>query len=98
MAILFITVATTAHQAYMASGLTLPADLFPRRMVASAFGLAAMAGMLGSSYFQHEVGRIVSNFGYVPVFSIVGFLHPVAALIIVLFIRSRPQQAEGAIA
>jgi len=91
VAILFITVATTAHQAWAASLLTLPADLFPRRAVASAYGLTGMCGMLGSALFSPIVGRIVDSFGYVPVFTLVGFLHPVAATIIVVFVRPRPR-------
>ena len=94
MALFFITIATTAHQAYMASMLTLPADLFPKRSVASAFGLIAMMGMLGASFFQHQVGQLIGSVGYVPVFTTVGCLHPIAALIVVLFVRSKVRNRQ----
>ncbi len=91
VAILFITIATTAHQAWAASLLTLPADLFPKRAVASAYGFTGMCGMIGSAMFSPLVGRVVDRFGYVPVFTMVGFLHPVAILVILAFVRTRKQ-------
>lgn len=88
-ALAFITIATTAHQAWAASLLTLPADLFPKRSVASAYGFCGMCGMIGASFFSPFAGWIIDNFGYVPVFTVVGFLHPAAALVIVSLVRSR---------
>ena len=56
VALLFITIATTAHQAWAASLLTLPADLFPKRVVASAYGFTGMCGMLGAAPVPRFVG------------------------------------------
>jgi len=96
VAILFITIATTAHQAWAASLLTFPADLFPKRSVASAYGFTGMCGMLGSAAFSPLVGSMVDRVGYVPVFTMVGFLHPVAATLVAIFIRPRPKAPVGA--
>ncbi len=92
-ALIFVTIATTAHQAWAASLLTLPADLLPKRAVASGYGFTGMCGMLGATLFTYFVGAVTGPGhpgGYVLVFTIVGFLHPVAALLIVLFVRRRP--------
>lgn len=93
MALVFITIATTAHQAWAASLLTLPADLFHKRAVASAYGFTGLMGNLGAALFMWLVGTIIDRVGYTPVFLYVGFLHPLAALIVLLFVRgTRPPQ------
>ncbi len=42
--------------------------------------------------FELAIGGMVMHYGYTPVFTIVGFMHPIAALIIVFFVRSRTKQ------
>lgn len=103
-ALIFVTIATTAHQAWAASLLTLPADLLPKRSVASGYGFTGMCGMLGATLFTYFVGAVTGPghpHGYPLVFTIVGFLHPTAALLVVLFVRTlrneggRPTLASG---
>ncbi|MBI4581399.1 MAG: MFS transporter [Planctomycetes bacterium] len=89
VALFFISIATTAHQSWAAGVLTLPADLVPQRAVGSAYGFTGMAGIFGAFLFTRAVGSMVDSMGYVPVFTIVGFLHPLAALVVVLFVRTR---------
>jgi ACS family hexuronate transporter-like MFS transporter len=88
-AIVFISIATFGHQSWSASFITLPADLFPKRIVASVFGLTAMCGFLAGAGFTEYVGRVVDTIGYVPVFTIVGFMHLIATAILALSIKSR---------
>lgn len=96
IALLCISVAAFAHQSWSASTLTFPADIFPKRIVASAFGLTGMAGVLGGVLSQWYVGGVIDSFGYVPVFTIVGFLHPTGALITALLVRgNRPCPPRG---
>lgn len=93
-ALVFVTIATTAHQAWAASLLTLPADLLPKRAVASGYGFTGMFGMLGATLFTYFVGAVTGPHhphGYVLVFTIVAFLHPLAALTVILFVR-KPRQ------
>lgn len=87
MAIVCISVAAFGHQSWAASLLTLPADLFPKRMVASCYGLAAMVGILGCALSQWQVGSIIDRIGYTQVFTVAGLLHPVAAIIIVVAVK-----------
>ena len=87
----FISIATFGHQSWSASFITLPADLFPRRIVASAYGLTAMCGFLAGAAFTLYVGRIVDTIGYVPVFTMVGFMHLIGTAVLVLWIRT-PRQ------
>jgi ACS family hexuronate transporter-like MFS transporter len=67
-AILFFCVAAFAHQAMASTLLTLPADLFPRRSVATANGLSGMVGGLGGMLFTVVVGAVVVRLGYAPLF------------------------------
>lgn len=93
-AMFFISIATFGHQSWAASFITLPADLFPKRMVASAYGLSAMCGFLAGAIFTKFVGKMVGSTGYVPVFIAVGCMHVVATVVLVIWIRSpRPTPA-----
>jgi len=88
LAIVCLSIAAFGHQSWSASTLTLPADLFPRRMVASCYGFAAMMGVLGGAVSQWYVGSLIEQVGYVPVFTVAGCLHPIGALAVLLFVRS----------
>jgi len=88
LAIVCLSIAAFGHQSWSASTLTLPADLFPRRMVASCYGFAAMMGVMGGAVSQWYVGTLIERFGYAPVFTIAGCLHPIGALTVLLFVRS----------
>jgi ACS family hexuronate transporter-like MFS transporter len=95
LAILCLSVAAFGHQSWSASMLTIPADLYPKRMVASTYGIIGMMGSLGSALSQWKVGSVIDTIGYVPVFTIAGLLHPIAALIIALFVKSNPEKTSA---
>jgi sugar phosphate permease len=57
-------------------------------MVASCYGFAAMMGVMGGAVSQWYVGTLIERFGYAPVFTIAGCLHPIGALTVLLFVRS----------
>lgn len=67
-AIAFFCVAAFAHQAMSSTLLTLPADLFPPRAVATANGLSGTLGGLGGTAFTMVVGVVVTRVGYAPLF------------------------------
>jgi sugar phosphate permease len=55
-----------------------------------------MTGILGAALSQWKVGGIIDSMGYVPVFTVAGFLHPIAAIIIASFVRSdRKKKRKG---
>lgn len=87
LALACISIATFGHQAWSSNLLTLPADLFPKRQVATAYGIAGSAGSWGGVIFTPLVGIILLNLGYMPVFTIVGLLHIIAAVVVVFMIR-----------
>lgn len=71
-AIAFFCVGAFAHQAMSSTLLTLPADLFPKRMVATANGLSGTVGGLGGMLFTMAVGIVVPKTGYRPLFVAIG--------------------------
>ena len=66
---------------------TLPADLFPAKVVGSVEGLLGSAGAFGGMLFGLLVGWLVEHHGYGPAFLIAGLLHPVAFLVILATVR-----------
>lgn len=81
-AIVFFSLAMFAHQFWSANVQTLPADLFPSKVVGSVEGLLGSAGSFGGMLFGLLVGWLVEHQGYGPAFLIAGVLHPLAFLII----------------
>ncbi|MBI5774617.1 MAG: MFS transporter [Verrucomicrobia bacterium] len=86
-AIVFFSTAMFAHQFWSANVQTLPADLFPARVVGSVEGLLGSAGSFGGMLFGLLVGWLVEHHGYGPAFVIAGVLHPLAFLVILATVR-----------
>jgi ACS family hexuronate transporter-like MFS transporter len=72
-AIVFFCIAAFAHQAMSSTLLTLPADLFPKRSVATANGLSGSAAQLGGILFTMAVGIVAMKIGYGPLFTAIAF-------------------------
>ncbi|MCI0537988.1 MAG: MFS transporter [Verrucomicrobiales bacterium] len=86
-AIVFFSAAMFAHQFWSANVQTLPADLFPARVVGSVEGLLGSAGSFGGMLFGLLVGWLVEHQGYGPAFLIAGVLHPLAFLVILATVK-----------
>lgn len=84
LAIVFFSLAMFAHQFWSANVQTVPADLFPSRIVGSVEGLLGSAGAFGAMLFGELVGKIVPASGFGPVFIAAGLLHPIGFVIILL--------------
>lgn len=86
-ALIFVSIPTFGHQSWAASILTLPSDLFPKRMVASVYGMSGTLGILIGAVVMYVVGRVVDMGSYVPVFIAAAFAHPIAASIILATVK-----------
>ena len=84
VAIALVSVATFGYTGYTANTLPFPADVFPRNMVGSIWGLASMGAGFGGMLFSWLSGRLIDHHGYTPVFIGYGIM-PLLALGIVLF-------------
>ncbi|MBZ5516563.1 MAG: MFS transporter, partial [Acidobacteriia bacterium] len=82
IAIAFICLATFGQQAWSANIITLPADLFPSKVVASVYGLSALSSSFGAMVFMLLIGWVVDHFSYAPIFVTVGLMHPLAAAVV----------------
>jgi ACS family hexuronate transporter-like MFS transporter len=91
IALMCISMATFGHQSWAANFITLPADVFPKRIVASAYGLQAMCGYLASAALNEGIGYCVGTVGYLPIFLTVAFLHWIATAVLALWLK--PQTA-----
>jgi ACS family hexuronate transporter-like MFS transporter len=81
-------VAYFGQQAWSTLVMTLPADIFPRRVVGAVAGLVGFGGAMGGIVFGEFAGQMLKHgTGYGPIFTIAGTLHVLAFLLIVLVIR-----------
>jgi ACS family hexuronate transporter-like MFS transporter len=86
-AIVFFSAVMFGHQCFSAIMQTLPADLFPSKVVGSVGGLLGSAGAFGGMLFAYFVGWLIEHHGFVPAFLIAGLLHPLAFAIILSSVR-----------
>jgi len=86
-----VSIATFGHQFWASSILTLPADLFRGRVVASCSGLTGTGATIGGILATSLTGRFVdAHHSYTAIFTWAGLMHPLAAVVILLLIRRRP--------
>ena len=79
VAILLVSLACGAHNGWSANIFTLISDCFPSDAVGSMTGLAGFAGGLGGLLIATMApGYIITFFGYIPIFVLMGVLHPLA--------------------
>ncbi len=86
-AIVFFCMVMFGHQCFASIMQTLPADLFPARLVGSVGGLLGSAGSFGAMLFGLLVGWLVEHHGYGPAFVVAGVLHPLSFLIVLNSVR-----------
>jgi ACS family hexuronate transporter-like MFS transporter len=98
-AVVIVSVAAAAHQAWSANVYTLASDMFPRQAVGSVVGIGAFAGAMGGVLFQRATGRILEANGsdYTPIFVVCGLAYVTAWVIIHFLVpRLEPAQIGGA--
>jgi ACS family hexuronate transporter-like MFS transporter len=79
MAVLLISLATSAHQGWSANLYTTVSDCFPKSAVASVTGIGGfMGGISGFVFTAVLPGYIITWFGYAPMFVIMGTFHLIA--------------------
>ncbi|KEY99141.1 MFS transporter [Sphingobium indicum] len=76
-----------AHQTLSVTVITMASDLFARNEVATAAGMAGLAGNLGVLIFSLSLGQMVDRVGYEPFFILLGVLDLVGAAILWTMVR-----------
>ena len=89
LAIVLFSIAFFGQQSWSTLVMTMPADIFPRRLVGSVAGLVGFGGAMGGVVFSLVAGKLLdSGFGYGLVFAFVGTFHILAFGLILLTIRN----------
>jgi ACS family hexuronate transporter-like MFS transporter len=87
--ILPFAIAYFGQQAWSTLVMTLPADIFPRRVVGAVAGLVGFGGAMGGVVFGEIAGQMLKyGTGYGPIFMIAGTLHVLAFILIAVVIRN----------
>lgn len=76
---------------------TLPTDIFPPKVVGTAWGMCGAAGSVGAMLFQPVIGWVSDEFSYQPVFAIVSVLPLIAAIFVAITVKTRDLE-DGALA
>jgi ACS family hexuronate transporter-like MFS transporter len=82
LAIALVSVAMMGYTGSVANMLALPADVFPKNVVGSVYGLASMGAGFGGMIFSLITGWVVDHYSYTPVFIGFGIMPMICALII----------------
>lgn len=96
VSIAFVSLAMLGYTGVSANLLAFPADVYPKNVVASIYGLASMGSGFGGMVFVLVTGWLVDRYSYAPVF--IGFgLIPIIALLVIWFVLGplRPIFAQG---
>jgi ACS family hexuronate transporter-like MFS transporter len=75
-------VATFGYTGCNSNALAFPADVVPKNMVASVWGLASMGSGFGGMLFSWLSGRMIDQYGYTPVFIAYGVMPLIAAILV----------------
>jgi ACS family hexuronate transporter-like MFS transporter len=98
MAIALISLATAAHQGWSANLYTTVSDVFPKSAVASVTGLGGFLGGVGGVVFTALVpGFLITYFGYLPVFVIMGSFHLIGWTCVHVFLGDMRKLSEAAV-
>lgn len=92
-AVVLISIAAAAHQAWSANIFTTASDMFPKRAVSSVVGIGGMAGSVGGILFPLLVGLILDHYkaagniggGYNIIFVLCGCAYILAWVVMHLF-------------
>lgn len=82
-------VVVLGHSIWVANILPLPADIFDQQSVGTVSGLAGMAGSVGGILTTLAIGYLSMQASYNGVFMVAGLLHPLAAVLLAIFLTQR---------
>jgi ACS family hexuronate transporter-like MFS transporter len=88
LTIVFFSLAMLGHQFWSTILYTLVIDMYPPAVVGSIAGVLGAVGSFGGMLFSLIAGAILTRFhSYLPIFLILGLLHPLSLAIILLLVR-----------
>ncbi|MFN0121586.1 MAG: MFS transporter [Blastocatellia bacterium] len=93
LSLALIAMLLAAHSCWITNLLATSSEAFPRAQVATVVGLAGMGGSLGGVVSNLVTGRVIANYGYVPVFTALAFFHLIAFVCLRLALQRWQQGA-----
>jgi MFS transporter, ACS family, hexuronate transporter len=95
LSIALVSLAMIGYTGCSSNTLAMPADVFPKQVLASIWGLASVGSGFGGMLFSLITGWLVDHYSYVPVFVMFGITPLIFALIICFVIGPLvPQKVE----
>jgi MFS transporter, ACS family, hexuronate transporter len=91
-AVALITVAMFAHAAW--ANVTLPAEVFPQRVIGAVTGLGGAFGSLIGALSQKGIGWGVQNISFAPVFAVAAFMHLTAFVLVCMLVGELGKERE----
>ncbi len=89
LAIVIICIVLFAHMSWKTNLMTLTVDVFPKAVVGSVAGILGTGGGIGSAIFTSMAGYVIEWYSYIPVFVIMGIMHPIGYLYVHWWIRAK---------
>lgn len=86
LSIALVSLAMLGYTGITANMLAMPADLFPKNVVGSIWGIASMGSGFGGMAFALMTGWLVDRYSYVPVFVVFGLIPLIAVFILWVFL------------
>jgi ACS family hexuronate transporter-like MFS transporter len=83
-----------AHMAWLICLTAIALDLFRQQELGTAFGFISAGSGLGGLISTELIGHAIGTLGYVPIFAVMGAMHPLALLLIWSLRRSAGSRIE----
>jgi ACS family hexuronate transporter-like MFS transporter len=88
-------IATFSYAAMSTMALSLPADLFENRAVATVAGMSGAAAGAGTIVSTYLIGVVADRFSFTPILITASFVPLAAAALVVVLVRNGPQSGRG---
>lgn len=95
VAVALFCVGGFAHQMLSGSLITLSADVFDKRTVGTASGMAGTVGWIGGMLFTYLIGQSADTFGYNPLFAALAGFDILGAAILWMVLKTRSRSVAA---
>lgn len=82
-----LCIVTFAHMGWKTNLMTITNDIYPVDCIGTVSGLLMLGSGVGGFLFQGIIARIAQSASYGPVFTMMGFMHPLALFICIFVLR-----------
>jgi ACS family hexuronate transporter-like MFS transporter len=90
-------IATFSYAAMSTMALSLPADLFESRSVASVSGMSGTAASLGTIAATYAIGIVADRFSFAPILVVASVVPLTAAILVLVLVRNTAESGRGVV-